>query len=79
MERTEGQLTQCQLTAERDYGEGTDMTSTVEPECIAEALALIDRSLLHMVKRELVSTNEVADLLLDVRMLLATAGAAVGN
>ena len=50
------------------------MTKTVEPESIAEALALIDRSLLHMVKRELVSTNEVADLLLDVRSLLATTG-----
>jgi hypothetical protein len=50
------------------------MTRTVEPESIAEALALIDRSLSHLVKRELVSTNEMADILLDVRALLATTG-----
>lgn len=48
------------------------MTSTVEPESIAEALALIDRSLTDLVKRELVSSDEMADLLLDVRALLAT-------
>lgn len=48
------------------------MTKTIEPESIAEALAIIDRSLVEMVKRELVSTNEVADLLLDVRALLST-------
>ena len=39
-------------------------------EVIAEALALIDRGLGEMMHRELVSTDEVADLLLDVRMLL---------
>ena len=49
---------------------------TIEPDTIAEALALIDRSLLVMIKRELVSTNEVADLLLDVRSLLVTPEAA---
>ena len=54
------------------------MTKTVEPESIAEAVALIDRSLTDLVKRQLVSTNEMADILLDVRALLATEGA-VGN
>jgi hypothetical protein len=39
---------------------------------IAEALAVIDQALGHMLRRELVSTNEVADLLLDVRSLLTT-------
>ncbi len=39
-------------------------------EVIAEALALIDRGLGEMMHRELVSTDEVADLLLDVRTLL---------
>jgi len=39
---------------------------------IAEALAVIDQALGHMLHRELVSTNEVADLLLDVRSLLTT-------
>ena len=48
------------------------MTRTVESEAISEALAIIDRSLVHLMKRELVSTNEMADLLLDVRSLLST-------
>jgi len=42
----------------------------VEVDAINEALALIDRGLGHMMHRELVSTDEVADLLLDVRLLL---------
>ena len=42
----------------------------IDEATIAEALALIDRGLGEMMHRELVSTNEVADLLLDVRTLL---------
>jgi hypothetical protein len=45
-------------------------------EMISEALAVIDRGLGDLGHRELVSSNEVADLLLDVRMLLATPAAA---
>jgi hypothetical protein len=41
-------------------------------ETIAEVLALIDRGLGDMMHRELVSTDEVSDLLLDVRTLLTT-------
>ena len=37
---------------------------------ISEALAAIDKALGEMLNRELVSTDEVADLLLDVRLLL---------
>lgn len=37
---------------------------------IAEALTVIDGALARMMQRELVSTGEVADLLLDVRTLL---------
>jgi hypothetical protein len=37
---------------------------------IVEALAVIDQALGQMMSRELVSSNEVADLLLDVRTLL---------
>jgi hypothetical protein len=48
------------------------MTETAEPKIIAEALAVIDKGLTEMLHRELVSTNEVADLLLDVRTLLAS-------
>ena len=45
----------------------------VEIDQIAEALVLIDRGLGHMMHRELVSTDEVSDLLLDVRGLLQSA------
>jgi hypothetical protein len=48
------------------------MTETREPKIITEALAVIDKGLAEMLHRELVSTDEVADLLLDVRTLLAT-------
>ncbi len=37
---------------------------------INEALGVIDGALAKMMQRDLVSTNEVADLLLDVRTLL---------
>ena len=39
---------------------------------IAEALTVIDQSLRKIMGRELVSSGEVADLLLDVRMLLTS-------
>jgi len=52
------------------------MTTTeiqdIDDTVIAEALALIDRGLGEMMHRELVSTDEVSDLLLDVRTLLTT-------
>jgi hypothetical protein len=49
------------------------MTETQDFDTIAEALALIDQGLGGLLNRELVSTDEVADLLLDVRTLLSTA------
>jgi hypothetical protein len=42
---------------------------------ISEALSVIDKALADMLNRELVSTDEVADLLLDVRSLLIAAPA----
>jgi hypothetical protein len=51
------------------------MTDTRDAVVITEALSVIDRALVEMLHRELVSTGEVADLLLDVRSLLTTAGA----
>ena len=48
------------------------MTETREPTIITDALAVIDKGLAEMLHRELVSTDEVADLLLDVRTLLAS-------
>lgn len=47
------------------------MTDTTEIDIITEALAVIDRGLGDMLHRELISTDEVADLLLDVRTLLS--------
>lgn len=46
------------------------MPETREITSIDEALALIDQGLGDMMHRELVSTSEVSDLLLDVRSLL---------
>ncbi|MFA5566404.1 MAG: hypothetical protein WC184_10500 [Acidimicrobiia bacterium] len=47
------------------------MTKTAAIDTIAEALALIDQGLGDIQHRNLISTDEVADLLLDVRVLLA--------
>jgi hypothetical protein len=59
---------------EANCNSGANMTTQVREidETIAEALALIDRGLGDMMHRELVSTDEVSDLLLDVRTLLTT-------
>ncbi|MEY4404523.1 MAG: hypothetical protein RI976_454 [Actinomycetota bacterium] len=46
------------------------MTDSRETAVIGEALGVIDKALREMLQRELVSTGEVADLLLDVRSLL---------
>jgi hypothetical protein len=40
---------------------------------LAEAVSVIDGALAQMMQRELVSSGEVADLLLDLRMLLISA------
>jgi hypothetical protein len=45
------------------------MTETNEA-VIHEALTVIDKALSQMMSRELVSTGEVTDVLLDVRSLL---------
>ena len=50
-----------------------DHVETLERETrdvIAEALAIIDKNLGSLVQRELVSSAEITDLLLDVRSLL---------
>lgn len=43
---------------------------TLERDGITEALAIIDKQLVVLHRRELVSSAEVTDLLLDVRSLL---------
>ncbi len=53
--------------------EELDRSSTDSHDAvIAEALAVIDQALGNMMSRELVSSNEVAHLLLDVRSALTT-------
>ena len=54
------------------------VTQTIEPDAeqaqreavVAEAVTVIDEALTKMMQRELLSSVEVADILLDVRMLL---------
>ncbi len=53
------------------------MTDQHDAAVITEALTVIDKALAEMLHRELVSSGEVADLLLDVRSLL-TAPASSG-
>ena len=53
------------------------MTEIQDFDTISEALALIDQGLGDMLHRELVSTDEVADLLLDVRSLLSAPAAEI--
>ena len=45
--------------------------SSMQRDVVGEAVALIDRGLSDIKHRELLSASEVADLLLDVRLLLA--------
>jgi hypothetical protein len=51
--------------------------ATSSEAVIDEALGVIDGALAKMIDRELVSSGEVADLLLDVRSLLTTERASV--
>jgi hypothetical protein len=48
------------------------MSTTIDRDAISEALQIIDRSLGWMHTRELVSTAEVSDILLDMRSVLAS-------
>lgn len=50
-----------------------DDIKVISVDVISDALSIIDAALSQMVKRELVSTSEVSDLLLDVRNLLTSA------
>ncbi len=50
------------------------MSETLEIEAINQALEMIDKSLGVMHTRNLVSTSEVSNLLLDMRSILASAG-----
>ena len=59
----------------RGYRDGAmtdERSDTNNDAVINEALGVIDQALARMMQRELVSSGEVADLLLDVRTLLTT-------
>ena len=47
-------------------------TQSASDAVIREALSVIDQALGQIMSRELMSSGEVADVLLDVRMLLTT-------
>jgi hypothetical protein len=49
------------------------MMETTDVVSVADAVELIDSNLKDLQGRELVSAAEVADMLLDLRMLLAAA------
>ena len=52
------------------------MTETSETTVITEALAVIDKELLHLAARDMVTASDVTNLLLDLRLLLSPAGEA---
>jgi hypothetical protein len=52
------------------------MVTETPDAVISEALSVIDKALSQMMSRELVSTGEITDVLLDVRSLLTMPAAA---
>jgi hypothetical protein len=62
-------MTSQQLSDQPLSLEDEDTTRT---QVVSEAIAIIDGALTQMFQRELVSSSEVTNLLLDVRSLLAT-------
>jgi hypothetical protein len=68
------------MTETEDVTMSTGATDAKAHEAVIdEALRLIDTGLSDLMHRELVSTDEVSDLLLDVRMLLTAAEMATGT
>ena len=68
------------MTETEDVTTGTGEADAKAHEAVIdEALRLIDTGLSDLMHRELVSTDEVSDLLLDVRMLLTAAEMAAGS
>ena len=51
----------------------------IDSMVITDALGVIDKALAEMLRRELVSSDEVAALLLDVRTLLAASAATTAS
>ncbi|MDH3704960.1 MAG: hypothetical protein OES57_02785 [Acidimicrobiia bacterium] len=55
------------------------MTETLDRQQVLQALELIDRGLGDLQHRRLVTTDEMADLLLDVRSILAAPQVELGG
>lgn len=58
------------MTDQHNVTDGITNDAASNDAVLNEALGVIDGALAKMMQRELVSTGEVADLLLDVRTLL---------
>lgn len=69
---TDQQISDQPLDVRPDGAATTAVAPRENEAVIREALGVIDEALAQMLSRELVSSGEVADLLLDVRMLLTT-------
>lgn len=61
------------MTETQDVMPAAESPKAVDERVIEEAVRLIDGGLADLLYRELVSTDEVSDLLLDVRMVLTAA------
>ena len=61
------------MTETDDVMTAPETSKAIDEAVIDEAVRLIDGGLADLLHRELVSTDEVSDLLLDVRMLLTAA------
>jgi len=67
-------MTVADLTVvEVDTNPGAAGSTESQAAIIAEAIAVIDRTLSQLVRREIVSAGEISDLLLDVRNVLGRA------
>ena len=67
-------MTVADLTVvEVDTNPGAAGSAENQAAIIAEAIAVIDRTLSQLVRREIVSAGEISDLLLDVRNVLGRA------
>jgi len=64
------EVTNSEHDTEPNGSEMTDLVTATQSSGTVEAVSIIDRALSEMLQRELISTNEVADLLLDLRSLL---------
>jgi hypothetical protein len=58
------------MTDQQNVTEGSTKEAASNDAVLNEALGVIDGALAKMMQRDLVSSGEVADLLLDVRTLL---------